>query len=101
MRPSIGIGELMVASCVTILLSYSLLQPSCRTHLQAELTRLLPNEVGAAAAYEAWRQYRHTLSHYDYLNPYDRRQEAMHGLAVAEGEFFLHRGFHLANSSIL
>ncbi|VDB95918.1 unnamed protein product [Peniophora sp. CBMAI 1063] len=50
----------------------------------AELSRLLPEEVGAAAAYEAWRQFRHTLSHYDYLNPYDRRQEAMHGLAVAE-----------------
>ncbi|KZV69335.1 hypothetical protein PENSPDRAFT_753413 [Peniophora sp. CONT] len=69
----------------------------------AELTRLLPNEVGAAAAYEAWRQYRHTLSHYDYLDPYDRRLEAMRGLAVAEAVRLWQdtgRGFDQYNSQM-
>lgn len=94
MRPSIGIGELMVALCVTFL-HIACSKSSRLTYGQAELNRLMPEEVGAAAAYEAWRQFRQTLSHYDYLDPYDRRLDAMHGVAVAEGAYLLLNGVHI------
>ncbi|KAI0035869.1 hypothetical protein K488DRAFT_82629 [Vararia minispora EC-137] len=38
-----------------------------------ELTRMLPAEIGAAAAYEAWRQFRYNMLQYDYLGPSDAR----------------------------
>ncbi|KAI0035870.1 hypothetical protein K488DRAFT_82630 [Vararia minispora EC-137] len=51
-----------------------------------ELMRMLPVEIGAAAAYEAWRQFRYNMSQYDFLGPSGPRREALFGLAIAEGK---------------
>ncbi|KAI0044351.1 hypothetical protein FA95DRAFT_1681271 [Auriscalpium vulgare] len=50
-----------------------------------EVTRMMPNEIGSAAAYEAFRQFRYNSSAYSYvLDDYERQREALAGLAVAE-----------------
>lgn len=46
---------------------------------------MLPQEVGAAAAYEAYRQVKYGSSMYQFLyTDYDRQREALRGLAIAE-----------------
>jgi hypothetical protein len=48
---------------------------------------MAPIELGAAAGYEAYRNFMHNSSIYEPLIPDDYRQrEAIVGLAVAEGE---------------
>ena len=49
---------------------------------------MLPSDVGAAAAYEAWRNWKH---HYGiYGQPLgsdrDRQREALIGMAIGEGQ---------------
>lgn len=46
----------------------------------------MPQEVGAAAAYEAYRQIKYGSSMYQFLyGDYDRHREALRALAIAEG----------------
>jgi hypothetical protein len=46
---------------------------------------MLPQEVGAAAAYEAYRQIKYGSNMYQFLySDYERQREALRGLAVAE-----------------
>jgi hypothetical protein len=47
---------------------------------------MLPAEIGAAGAYEAYRQYCYNISQSRQLNALDARRDALLGLAVAEGE---------------
>jgi len=50
-----------------------------------ELSQMLPDEIGHAAAYEAYRSWIHNSSTYEYLRDEDERQrEALIGLAIAE-----------------
>ncbi|KAH9032642.1 hypothetical protein EDB84DRAFT_1561913 [Lactarius hengduanensis] len=50
-----------------------------------EVTHMLPQEVGAAAAYEAYRQVKYGSGMYQFLHgDYERQQEALRGLAIAE-----------------
>ncbi|KAI0301065.1 hypothetical protein B0F90DRAFT_1668147 [Multifurca ochricompacta] len=50
-----------------------------------EVTRMLPQEIGAAAAYEAYRQVKYGSGTYQFLHgDYERQREAMEGLAIAE-----------------
>ena len=52
---------------------------------QGEVTHMMPQEVGAAAAYEAYRQVKYGNSMYQFLyGDYDRQREALRGLAIAE-----------------
>lgn len=52
-----------------------------------------PQEVGAAAAYEAYRQIKYGSGMYQVLyGDYDRQREALRGLAIAEG---IYRPHHL------
>jgi len=59
-------------------------------HLRAygglgEVTHMPPQEVGAAAAYEAYRQIKYGTSMYQFLySDYERQREALQGLAIAE-----------------
>jgi len=59
-------------------------------HLRAygglgEVTHMPPQEVGAAAAYEAYRQIKYGTSMYQFLySDYERQREALRGLAIAE-----------------
>lgn len=47
---------------------------------------MMPQEVGAAAAYEAYRQIKYGSSMYQFLyGDYDRHREALRALAIAEG----------------
>ncbi|KAH9983630.1 hypothetical protein BJV74DRAFT_849762 [Russula compacta] len=50
-----------------------------------EITRMLPQEIGAAAAYEAYRQVKYGTNVYDFLySDYERQREALRGLSIAE-----------------
>ncbi|KAI0062835.1 hypothetical protein BV25DRAFT_1899574 [Artomyces pyxidatus] len=50
-----------------------------------EITRMLPAEIGSAAAYEAYRQFKYNSSAYTYVRgDHERMREALVGLAVAE-----------------
>lgn len=52
-----------------------------------------PEEIGHAAAYEAYRTWIHNSSIYEPLSgDIERQREALTGLAVAEGERFLSWG---------
>jgi hypothetical protein len=61
-------------------------------HLRAygglgEVTHMQPQEVGAAAAYEAYRQIKYGSSMYQFLySDYERQREALRALAIAEGK---------------
>jgi hypothetical protein len=60
----------------------------CVSHLEAqgEVMHMGPQEVGAAAAYEAYRQIKYGSGMYQFLyGDYDRQREALRGLAIAEG----------------
>jgi hypothetical protein len=47
-----------------------------------------PEELGHAAAYEAYRTWMHNSSMYEPLSgDVERQQEALIGLAIAEGDF--------------
>lgn len=47
----------------------------------------MPQEIGYAAAYEAYRQLKHSGNVYNYLySDNERQHEALRGLAVAEGQ---------------
>lgn len=57
---------------------------------QGDILRMLPRDVGAAAAYEAWRNWKY---HYGiYAGPLagdrERQLEALTGLAVSEGSTY-------------
>lgn len=56
-------------------------------HFQTPLTQLLPADVGAAAAYEVYRTWKHNSSLYSPLSA-DRmmQREGLIGMAIAEGE---------------
>ena len=63
---------------------------------------MLPNDIGCAAAYEVWRNWR---SHYGvYAQPLagdrERQREALIGLAVGEGEY-PYNAVHCYNSFVL
>jgi hypothetical protein len=48
-----------------------------------------PNEIGHAAAYEAYRTWIHNSSMYEPLSgDIERQREALTGIAVAEGSLF-------------
>jgi len=50
-----------------------------------EVTHMMPQEVGAAAAYEAYRQIKYGSSMYQFLyGDYDRHRDALRALAIAE-----------------
>lgn len=50
-----------------------------------EITHMLPQEIGGAAAYEAYRQVKYGSSMYQFLHgDYERQREALRGLAIAE-----------------
>jgi len=50
-----------------------------------EVTHMGPQEVGAAAAYEAYRQIKYGSGMYQVLyGDYDRQREALRGMAIAE-----------------
>ncbi|KAI9437573.1 hypothetical protein H4582DRAFT_2111786 [Lactarius indigo] len=50
-----------------------------------EIAHMMPQEVGAAAAYEAYRQVKYGSSMYQFLyGDYERQQDALRGLAIAE-----------------
>jgi len=50
-----------------------------------EVTRMMPPEIGAAAAYEAYRQIKYGTSVYNFLyEDYDRQHEALRAMAIAE-----------------
>ncbi|KAK0438702.1 uncharacterized protein EV420DRAFT_1644631 [Desarmillaria tabescens] len=52
---------------------------------QGELNQMLPQEIGHAAAYEAYRTWIHNSSIYEPLSgDFERQREALIGLAVAE-----------------
>ena len=54
--------------------------------VQGDIMRMPPQEVGAAAAYEAHRQIKYGTSMYQFLySDYERQREALRGLAIAEG----------------
>jgi len=60
----------------------------CVFHVEAqgEITHMLPQEVGPAAAYEAYRQLKYGSGMYQFLyGDYERQREALRGLAIAEG----------------
>jgi hypothetical protein len=47
---------------------------------------MMPQEIGIAAAYEAYRQIKYSTNVYHHLyTDYERQREAMRGLAIAEG----------------
>ncbi len=46
---------------------------------------MLPQEIGAAAAYEAYRQVKYGGSMNALYGDYDRQRDALRGLAIAEG----------------
>ena len=53
---------------------------------------VLPNEIGSAAAYEAYRSWKHHAMLYQPLGgDSTREREGLVGLAVAEGTFFFFR----------
>jgi hypothetical protein len=46
---------------------------------------MMPQEIGAAAAYEAHRQIKYSTNVYNFYSDYERQNEALRGLAIAEG----------------
>ena len=50
---------------------------------------MLPTDIGAAAAYESWRNWKHHYAIYGQplSDDRERQREALIGLAVGEGEF--------------
>ena len=47
---------------------------------------MMPQEIGAAAAYEAYRQIKYGTNVYSFLyDDYDRQHEALRAMAIAEG----------------
>jgi hypothetical protein len=47
---------------------------------------MLPQEIGAAAAYEAYRQIKYGSNVYQSLySDYEQQRDALRGLAIAEG----------------
>jgi hypothetical protein len=58
---------------------------------QVDITRLLPTELGAAAGFEAWRNWdsHNSLYRGPLMDDRDREREALVGLAIAEGELFV------------
>jgi hypothetical protein len=54
--------------------------------MQGELSRMLPEDIGHAAAYEAYRTWIHNSSIYEPLSgDIARQREGLIGLAIAEG----------------
>jgi hypothetical protein len=54
--------------------------------LKGEVTRMMPEEIGAAAAYEAYREMKYSSSMYNFLySDFERHREALRGMAIAEG----------------
>jgi hypothetical protein len=53
---------------------------------QGEVTRMMPQDIGAAAAYEAYRQMKYSTNVYSFLySDDDRQHEALRAMAIAEG----------------
>jgi hypothetical protein len=47
---------------------------------------MMPEEIGAAAAYEAYREMKYSSSMYNFLyTDFERHREALRGMAIAEG----------------
>jgi hypothetical protein len=72
------------------LVSVSILDqlPSSTYGLQGEINHMLPEEVGHAAAYEAYRTWIHHSSIYEPLGgDIERQRDGLIGLAIAEGEY--------------
>ena len=58
--------------------------------IQNEISIMQPNELGHAAAYEAYRTWIHNSSMYEPLSgDIERQREGLTGLAVAEGLLFV------------
>ena len=59
---------------------------SARPHFQTPLMQLLPADIGAAAAYEVYRTWKHNSSLYAPLSA-DRmmQREGLIGMAIGEG----------------
>ena len=56
--------------------------------LQGNATQMLPEELGHAAAYEAFRTWMHNSSIYEPLSgDVERQREGLIGIAIAEGDF--------------
>jgi len=54
---------------------------------------MLPEELGHAAAYEAYRTWMHNSSIYEPLSgDVERQREGLIGLAIAEGKVFCRAG---------
>ncbi|KAI0321060.1 hypothetical protein OF83DRAFT_1081182 [Amylostereum chailletii] len=65
-----------------------------------EVARMLPAEIGCAAAYEAYRQFTYNLASYSHLfSSHERRRDALTGLAVAEGRGLDQYGLQVASEA--
>ena len=55
--------------------------------MQGDIRTMLPSEVGAAAAYEAWRNWKHHYGVYGQpiADDRERQRDALIGLATSEG----------------
>ena len=59
----------------------------------------MPQEIGAAAAYEAYRQVKYGQNVYSFLySDFERQREALRALAIAEG---VCHHYHFTHRSIL
>jgi hypothetical protein len=57
---------------------------------------MMPLEIGAAAAYEAYRQIKYGHNVYSFLySDFERQREALRALAVAEGVWSPHFPSHI------
>lgn len=55
-----------------------------------------PLEIGAAAAYEAYRQIKYGQNVYNFLySDFERQREALHAMAIAEGVSSCHQSMVL------
>ena len=63
---------------------------------------MLPSDIGAAAAYESWRNWKHHYSIYGQplSDDRERQREALIGLAVGEGALAVQNLIHLRTNSI-
>jgi hypothetical protein len=51
---------------------------------------MMPEEIGAAAAYEAYREMKYSPNMYNFLyTDVERHREALRGMAIAEGNVTL------------
>lgn len=73
--------------------STALIYPGVSLYVQVDITTLLPSDLGAAAGYEALRLFNthRTIYRQPLMDDREREEEALAGLAIAEGTEFRFR----------